>query len=152
MKNIIFIIGFILFCILIILYINFDSSKSYFSNYQSVMDSGLMKKGWIPSWIPSSSLNINEIHNLDTNKIKLYFDIPKNSINLMLSEAPCKKINSNFIINNIKNIEIDKVNIYECDHYINYRNSSLKMKAFLLINMQSTSKSNFTRNFYWTEP
>jgi hypothetical protein len=51
-----------------------ERPKSEFSNYDEARASGLMDKGWIPTFIPKSSNNIKEQHDLDTNWVKMSFN------------------------------------------------------------------------------
>ena len=51
-----------------------ERPKSQFSTYQEAKESGLMTKGWIPTFIPRSTTNISEQHDLDTNWVKMSFN------------------------------------------------------------------------------
>lgn len=50
-----------------------ENSKSYFATYEEAKNSGLMDRGWIPTYIPRSSNEIHESHNLDTNTVHMSF-------------------------------------------------------------------------------
>jgi hypothetical protein len=50
-----------------------ENPKSYFKNYEEAKASGLMERGWIPTFIPKSSTEINEQHSLDTNRVWMSF-------------------------------------------------------------------------------
>lgn len=63
---------------------NYDFSKSSYTKYDEID----FKKGWIPKWIPKSSFNINEFHNIDTNELLISFKCKDIKTNL----SNCKKI------------------------------------------------------------
>ena len=50
-----------------------ENPKSYFKNYDEAKASGLMERGWIPTYIPKSSTEIRETHNIDTNRVQMTF-------------------------------------------------------------------------------
>jgi DNA polymerase III delta prime subunit len=50
-----------------------ENPRSYFSSYNDAKASGLMDAGWIPTYIPLSSSDIRETHNIDTNIVKMTF-------------------------------------------------------------------------------
>jgi len=50
-----------------------ERPKSEFSNYSEAKASGIMDKGWIPTFIPKSAVNIQEQHDIDTNWVKMSF-------------------------------------------------------------------------------
>jgi hypothetical protein len=50
-----------------------ENPKSHFENYDEAKASGLMERGWIPTFIPKSSTEIREIHNIDTNRVRMTF-------------------------------------------------------------------------------
>ena len=46
----------------------------YFPDYQAVVASGAIERGWIPAWVlPESAVQIHEKHNIDTNQMMLAF-------------------------------------------------------------------------------
>ncbi len=51
-----------------------ERPKSEFKTFKEVEDSGLIGKGWIPPFIPKSSFNIKEQHDLDTNRVTMSFE------------------------------------------------------------------------------
>ncbi|MEA3492389.1 MAG: hypothetical protein U9R27_10870 [Campylobacterota bacterium] len=75
LKNILIIIlipifGFAFF----ILYLDYlEEPKSEFSNYVEAKTSGIMDRGWIPTYIPKSAIDIQEQHDIDTNWVKMTF-------------------------------------------------------------------------------
>ena len=50
-----------------------ETPESYFKNYEEAKASGLMDKGWIPTFIPQSSTDIYEQHNIDANWVRMRF-------------------------------------------------------------------------------
>lgn len=67
----------ILACVGAVGYLSWGEKESNsFVNYKSVVESGLVTRGWVPSFIPSSSHNIKEHHAVDAPYIylELYFD------------------------------------------------------------------------------
>lgn len=55
-----------------------EQPKSYFRNYISLKESGLIEKGWAPDFIPKSATDIHEQHDLDTNWVKMSFKFEPN--------------------------------------------------------------------------
>jgi hypothetical protein len=51
-----------------------ENPKSYFPTYEEAENSGAMDRGWIPTYIPKSSKEIYEQHNLDTNTVHISFN------------------------------------------------------------------------------
>jgi len=81
-----------------------ERENNSFENYQSVVDSGLITRGWVPLFIPKSSYNINEYHAVDKPNIyvELYFkpeDISYfNRACTLLSESIYEGANSGYPI------------------------------------------------------
>ena len=48
-------------------------SESYYKDYEEAKKSGIMDKGWIPTFIPKSSTDIFEQHNIDVNWVRMRF-------------------------------------------------------------------------------
>lgn len=60
--------------ILMLAWLDFgENPRSYFATYDHAKSSGIMDRGWIPTFIPRSSLDIHETHNIDTNAVKMSF-------------------------------------------------------------------------------
>lgn len=72
-----------------------ERPKSYFSNYKEAKASGIMDRGWIPTFIPKSATNINEQHDLDTNWVKMTFNYAPDDIDI--TRLTC---NSELVIEN----------------------------------------------------
>ncbi len=70
-----------------------ERESNNFESYQSVVESGLITRGWVPSFIPQSSYDINEHHRVDTASIfvELYFN-PKD---ISYFEKACSLLNDN---------------------------------------------------------
>jgi hypothetical protein len=50
-----------------------ENPKAYFASYDDAKNSGIMEAGWVPTFIPRSSYEIRETHNIDTNIVKMSF-------------------------------------------------------------------------------
>lgn len=50
-----------------------EKQESYFKTYQELQDSELIRKGWVPSFIPSSAYDIYEKHRVDLGKVNVRF-------------------------------------------------------------------------------
>ena len=62
----------------------FEQSSSTFTNYDEMLESGLIEKGWIPKYIPISATDIHEKHDLDLNKVVMNFNYnPKEENNVL---------------------------------------------------------------------
>jgi len=51
----------------------FEQPKSYFSNYDEAKNSGIMEAGWMPTFIPRTSTEIHEQHDIDSNLVYMTF-------------------------------------------------------------------------------
>lgn len=69
-----------------------ENPKSKFVNYGEAEKSGIMSAGWIPTYIPKSSFDINETHNLDTNKVKMSFKYKLGDIGDVKANCPNSKV------------------------------------------------------------
>lgn len=50
-----------------------ENPNSYFATYEVAKESGIMDRGWIPTYIPKSSRGIHERHKIDTNQVTMSF-------------------------------------------------------------------------------
>lgn len=50
-----------------------ENPSVHFTNYDELKDSGIIESGWVPNYLPLSSYDINETHNLDTNVVRIDF-------------------------------------------------------------------------------
>lgn len=51
-----------------------ERPESEFDSYSEAKASGLMDRGWIPTFIPKSARNIKEQHDLDSNWVEMTFE------------------------------------------------------------------------------
>jgi hypothetical protein len=47
---------------------HFENPSSRFSTYDELRASGLIERGWVPEFLPRSATDIEESHDLDTNR------------------------------------------------------------------------------------
>jgi hypothetical protein len=47
---------------------HFENQSSRFSTYDELRASGLIERGWVPEFLPRSATDIEESHDLDTNR------------------------------------------------------------------------------------
>lgn len=80
--------------------------SSYFANYEETRLSGVMDRGWIPSYIPRSSTEINERHSIDSNWVEMSFEYDVNDKSSI--KANCTIVESN-----------EKVESYNCEYFGN---------------------------------
>ncbi len=67
-----------------------ENSSEEYDNWHAVNESGSIKRGWIPSWLPREGTNIKERHNIDTNALALSFEVLEQ--NFELRGVTCEKI------------------------------------------------------------
>jgi len=67
-----------------------ENPRSYFATYCDAKASGMMDAGWIPIYIPYSSTEIRETHDIDTNTVKMTFKYSLNDTAEI--EKNCKSI------------------------------------------------------------
>jgi len=95
MKNIALTITTIISVILsVFLFMNYlKNIRTTFPDYEKMQSSGIIERGWVPAYLPKSSKNISEHHNIDTNRVRMSFDY---DIDEKLEvELLCTKIASN---------------------------------------------------------
>lgn len=51
-----------------------EQTKAEFETYDDLLKSGYIEKGWLPDFLPKSSRNILETHNIDTNHVEASFE------------------------------------------------------------------------------
>ena len=87
------------------LYLFFDAEqqKTSFATYDDLITSGYLEKGWLPPFLPQSSKNIIETHNLDTNIVKAVFDYERSDRQSL--ESVCREKTA-----------IENGFEYSCDH------------------------------------
>jgi len=57
-----------------------EKETNNFSSYQEAIESGIIQKGWIPSFIPQSSFNIKEHHRVDVPSIYVELEFKENDL------------------------------------------------------------------------
>jgi len=67
-----------------------ETLDSSYAKAQDAIDAGMVRKGWIPAWIPAEATDLREVHNLDSNVSELSFAMPRAS-RIRLS-PDCKSI------------------------------------------------------------
>lgn len=86
-----------------------ENPRSYFTTYNDAKASGMMAAGWIPTYIPYSSTEISETHDIDTNTVKMTFkyslndtaEIEKNCTQIMNSAASTKQYRCTYYGNEV---------------------------------------------------
>ena len=53
-----------------------ETTDASYSTAKEVIDSGYLEKGWMPRWLPSDAIDLQETHNIDSNASELSFSIP----------------------------------------------------------------------------
>ena len=56
-----------------------EVSETFYPDMAAVVAGGGISGGWIPKWLPASSTDLREIHNIDTNESALTFSISSNT-------------------------------------------------------------------------
>jgi hypothetical protein len=57
-----------------------DYIESRYDDFSEAQAAGAVTRGWIPSFLPSSSTGIREIHNVDTNEVWIAFTASRNAL------------------------------------------------------------------------
>jgi hypothetical protein len=72
MVNLLKIIILLTTSILLIMWLFYrsETQTNYYSSKEEVVQNKVILKGWIPSILPKTAYDIQETHNLDTNKFK----------------------------------------------------------------------------------
>ena len=66
-----------------------ETTDASYSTAREVIESGYLEKGWIPRWLPSDAIDLQETHNIDSNASELSFSIPsRDSLTLPESCTP----------------------------------------------------------------
>jgi hypothetical protein len=63
-----------------------ERPTAYYPTWQEAMKEGAVTRGWIPSFLPKSSTNISETHDLDTNAGAFCFSAPSADLDLLVSQ------------------------------------------------------------------
>lgn len=67
-----------------------ERESNRFMNYNEVVESGLIKRGWIPVFIPKSAYNIKEQHRVDVPYIHVELKFTVSDVATF--EAACEKV------------------------------------------------------------
>ena len=68
-----------------------ETREVNYSSYESAVEAGAFRAGWLPSWLPPSSAPIVEVHDLDTNIRMWASEVPIGTeVNLPLSCVSAK--------------------------------------------------------------
>lgn len=65
---------------------SYERPTAHYSTWQEVVKNGAATRGWIPSFLPNSSTNISERHDLDTNAGAFCFFAPTSDLELLVSQ------------------------------------------------------------------
>ena len=57
-----------------------EQPEANYGSFESAKSSGAIEAGWIPEWLPESSKNIMEAHDVDTNEQHLSFKFAPNEL------------------------------------------------------------------------
>lgn len=68
-----------------------ENTRSSYDNYDELK--GTIERGWLPEYFPQSASNIEEGHNIDSNKVWATFNYKKSDIQQL--KAICKTIIEN---------------------------------------------------------
>lgn len=66
-----------------------DVLHSRYANAQEAIEAGAIARGWLPSQLPASSVDIVEVHNIDTNEIWFKFGTDERDASLFV--AGCER-------------------------------------------------------------
>ena len=90
-----------------------DTVESSFKNYEEMAASGIFEAGWLPPYLPRSSFNIREEHDIDTNGVTAIFSYdPEDVLSVRTS---CKV-----------QVELENVMVFNCE----YRGNEVVIKLF----------------------
>lgn len=96
-----------------------DVLQSSYNTQAEAMQSGLVKRGWLPDWLPAQATNISELHNIDTNTVVIWFDLPAKALPALLERCqPAQNPPSPHVRSS--RVRIPKPGtgqIYACDQY-----------------------------------
>src|SRR5262245_31262335 len=57
-----------------------ETSETTYRSMTDAQTKGAVAAGWVPDWLPQQSMEIHEVHNIDTNARMLRADLPLNSL------------------------------------------------------------------------
>jgi hypothetical protein len=70
-----------------------DIVSDHYANYEEAKKDRLFERGWLPDILPMSTTNIKTVNDLDLNKSRGSFDIPKNELSGFISRLEQKSEN-----------------------------------------------------------
>ena len=70
-----------------------ENPKSTFGSYEEIERSGLIARGWLPHYLPPTATDIEESHNLDTNRAWAAFRYQVGDLDAV--ETACNRIAEN---------------------------------------------------------
>ncbi|MEZ0233245.1 MAG: hypothetical protein ACAH12_10430 [Methylophilaceae bacterium] len=56
-----------------------EHQENSYSSFAEAQSSDAITRGWVPDWLPPTSKGINEVHDIDTNRLMVSFLFPKKS-------------------------------------------------------------------------
>jgi hypothetical protein len=68
-----------------------DRTSQSFSDYEELKRRDALQSGWFPEWLPTSSYNIEEAHDMDTNQSMLSAKYKQNSFAV---PPPCEPVDT----------------------------------------------------------
>ena len=66
---------------------SFETYRTNAANYDELVASGLIEKGWVPHYIPKSAIDIHEQHNIDSNRVSMDFKYDPNAQDMAIEEC-----------------------------------------------------------------
>jgi hypothetical protein len=67
-----------------------ERQENSYSSFAEAQSSGAITRGWVPEWLPPTSKDIREVHDIDTNRLMVSFVFPKKSA--VALPVNCKRI------------------------------------------------------------
>jgi hypothetical protein len=69
-----------------------ENPTSRYTTYQAAREAGALDEGrWVPPFLPESTRNIVETHNIDTNALRISFDYSPGDLGRIAQE--CRRMN-----------------------------------------------------------
>ena len=57
-----------------------DITEERYDTYAEARDAGMIERGWMPDFVPTSATDIHDVHDLDTNAQTLIFSVPTSEV------------------------------------------------------------------------
>ena len=64
-----------------------ENFSTELSDYDALENSDLIKKGWVPTYIPRSAYAIKETHNIDSNIVRMRFRFEPGDIDIVMQHC-----------------------------------------------------------------